>query len=77
MPKTTPTAKTLDELKRNSEIMSALGFEGTPAILYRGGDAAAFTGVSRYSARVKCALLGWVAMSDALILSGARSQEDA
>jgi len=41
------------------------------------GDAAAFTGVSRYSARVKCALLGWVAMSDALILSGARTQEDA
>jgi thiol:disulfide interchange protein DsbG len=35
LPKTTPTAKTLDELKRNSEIMSALGFEGTPAILYR------------------------------------------
>jgi nitrogen fixation NifU-like protein len=36
------------------------------------GDAAAFTGVSRYPARIKCALLGWVALTDALILSGAR-----
>jgi nitrogen fixation NifU-like protein len=39
------------------------------------GDAMAFTGVSRYPARIKCALLGWAALSDALILSGAR--EDA
>lgn len=39
------------------------------------GDATAFTGVGKYSARVKCALLGWVALSDALIKSGAR--EDA
>jgi nitrogen fixation NifU-like protein len=36
------------------------------------GDAMAFTGVSRYPARIKCALLGWAALSDALILSGAR-----
>ena len=41
------------------------------------GDAAAFTGVSRYAARVKCAQLGWVALNDALILSGARTTEDA
>ncbi|TQL04368.1 Fe-S cluster assembly sulfur transfer protein SufU [Cellulomonas sp. SLBN-39] len=41
------------------------------------GDAAAFTGVSRYAARVKCALLGWAALTDALITSGARTQEDA
>jgi len=41
------------------------------------GDATAFTGVSRYAARVKCALLGWVALNDALILSGARTTEDA
>lgn len=39
------------------------------------GDAMAFTGVSRYPARIKCALLGWAALTDALILSGAR--EDA
>jgi len=28
-------------------------------------DAVAFRGVSRYPARVKCALLGWMAMRDA------------
>ncbi len=36
------------------------------------GDAVAFTGVSKFPARIKCALLGWAALSDALILSGAR-----
>jgi len=42
------------------------------------GDAAAFTGVGKYSARVKCALLGWVALTDALIKTGAtRTSEDA
>mgnify|MGYP001156213942 CR=1 FL=1 len=30
------------------------------------GDAVALAGVSRYPARVKCALLGWVALEDAL-----------
>ena len=39
------------------------------------GDATAFTGVGKFSARVKCALLGWVALDDALIRSGSR--EDA
>ncbi|MGN8246315.1 Fe-S cluster assembly sulfur transfer protein SufU [Cellulomonas soli] len=35
------------------------------------GDATAFTGVAKYPARVKCALLGWAALSDALIKTGA------
>jgi len=30
------------------------------------GDAAALSGVSRYTARVKCAMLAWVALEDAL-----------
>ncbi len=30
------------------------------------GDAAAFAGVSRFAARVKCAMLGWVAVEEAL-----------
>ncbi|ALU38923.1 iron-sulfur cluster assembly scaffold protein [Kocuria flava] len=30
------------------------------------GDAAAFAGVSRFAARVKCAMLGWVAAEEAL-----------
>jgi nitrogen fixation NifU-like protein len=33
------------------------------------GDAAALEGVSRYIARVKCAMLGWVAFEDTLTLS--------
>ncbi len=43
------------------------------------GDATAFTGVARYPARIKCALLGWSALRDALIQSGAATstQEDA
>ncbi|WP_114906349.1 Fe-S cluster assembly sulfur transfer protein SufU [Ornithinimicrobium murale] len=34
------------------------------------GDGVAFAGVSRYPARVKCALLGWTAFTDALARSG-------
>lgn len=30
------------------------------------GDAVAFSGVAKYPARVKCALLGWMALKDAL-----------
>jgi nitrogen fixation NifU-like protein len=34
-------------------------------------DATAFTGVSQYPARIKCALLGWAALRDSLVTSGA------
>ena len=34
------------------------------------GDGVAFAGVSRYPARVKCALLGWTALTDALAQAG-------
>ncbi|MDU0349214.1 Fe-S cluster assembly sulfur transfer protein SufU [Actinomyces sp. MRS3W] len=33
-------------------------------------DAAAFEGVSKYPNRVKCALLGWIALKDALLKAG-------
>jgi len=33
-------------------------------------DAIAFSGVARYPARVKCALLGWMALKDALLRTG-------
>lgn len=36
------------------------------------GDAAAFVGVSRYQARVKCAMLSWVAFEQALVLAEVR-----
>lgn len=39
------------------------------------GDAAALHGVARYPARVKCALLGWMALQDALIRAAARTDE--
>lgn len=34
------------------------------------GDGVALSGVSRYPARVKCALLGWSAYADALVRAG-------
>jgi nitrogen fixation NifU-like protein len=34
------------------------------------GDGVAFAGVSKYPARIKCALLGWTAFTDALARSG-------
>jgi nitrogen fixation NifU-like protein len=34
------------------------------------GDGVAFAGVSKYPARVKCALLGWTAFTDALVQAG-------
>ncbi len=34
------------------------------------GDGVAFVGVSKYPARIKCALLGWTAFTDALARAG-------
>lgn len=45
-------------------LMQSRGTDaGDPEVL---GDAVAFAGVSRYPARVKCALLPWMALKDAL-----------
>ncbi|MFJ2521481.1 Fe-S cluster assembly sulfur transfer protein SufU [Cellulosimicrobium cellulans] len=41
------------------------------------GDATVFTGVSQYPARIKCALLGWAALRDSLVTSGALSAHTA
>ena len=38
------------------------------------GDGVAFAGVSKYPARVKCALLGWLAFKAALAEAGASTQ---
>ena len=38
-------------------------------------DGIAFAGVSRYPARVKCALLGWMAWKDATAQAVAHSRE--
>ena len=34
------------------------------------GDGVAFAGVAKFPARVKCALLGWTALTDALARAG-------
>lgn len=67
------TGAGLDEVERVAgtfrEMMGAQGRaldEEAEDLL---GDAAAFAGVARYPARVKCALLGWMALRDALILA--------
>lgn len=46
------------------ELLRSRGkIHADPEIL---GDAAAFEGVARYAARVKCAMISWVAAEDAL-----------
>lgn len=40
------------------------------------GDATAFTGVAQFPARVKCALLGWAALRDALAQAGVKTMEE-
>jgi len=47
-----------------SEMMTSRGqIEGDEDVI---GDGIAFAGVSKYPARVKCALLGWMAFKDAV-----------
>ncbi len=47
------------------ELMQSKGSaSGDEGVL---GDAVAFAGVSKYPARIKCALLGWMAFKDALV----------
>ena len=47
-----------------TEMVSSRGrIEGDEDVI---GDGIAFAGVSKYPARVKCALLGWMAFKDAL-----------
>jgi nitrogen fixation NifU-like protein len=55
------------------ELMHSRGtMEADEGIL---GDAAAFTGVSKFPARVKCALLSWMAFKDALNQAQAAREE--
>jgi nitrogen fixation NifU-like protein len=52
-----------------TEMVSSRGtIEGDEDII---GDGVAFSGVAKYPARVKCALLGWMAFKDALAQAGA------
>src|SRR6201995_821179 len=54
--------KTIDAF---TEMVSSRGtVEGDEDVI---GDGIAFAGVAKYPARVKCALLGWMAFKDALV----------
>jgi nitrogen fixation NifU-like protein len=56
-----------------TEMVSSRGnIEGSEDVL---GDGIAFAGVAKYPARVKCALLGWMAFKDALAQATQRFEE--
>jgi nitrogen fixation NifU-like protein len=68
------TGKTLEEARSISEdflqLMQSKGsIEGDPEVLE---DAVALAGVSKYPARIKCALLGWMAIKDASLQAEAK-----
>jgi nitrogen fixation NifU-like protein len=66
-------AKALDTVAAFTEMISSRGtVEGDEDVL---GDGVAFAGVAKYPARVKCALLGWMAFKDALARASANGQE--
>lgn len=57
-------AQALQTFAAFHEMVSSRGtVEGDEEVL---GDGVAFAGVAKYPARVKCALLGWMAFKDAL-----------
>jgi nitrogen fixation protein NifU and related proteins len=57
-----------------TEMISSRGnVEGDEDVI---GDGIAFAGVAKYPARVKCALLGWMAFKDALAQASAESDRD-
>ena len=60
----TPVGEALKMLQSYTEMLQSRGqLEGDEDLI---GDGIAFVGVSKYPARVKCALLGWMAFKDAL-----------
>jgi len=68
------TGKTLEQARSISDEFLALmqskgSVEGDPEILE---DAVALAGVSKYPARIKCALLGWMAFKDASLQAEAK-----
>jgi nitrogen fixation NifU-like protein len=60
-----PRAEALSLVENFREVMRSRGtVQADEEVL---GDAAAFSGVSRYPARVKCAMLAWVALEEAVL----------
>lgn len=72
------TGKTLEEAASISdtflELMQSKGtVEGDPEVLE---DAVALAGVSKYPARIKCALLGWMAFKDASLQAQSKEKKE-
>jgi len=64
----------LETVTAFTEMVSSRGtVEGDEDVL---GDGVAFAGVAKYPARVKCALLGWMAFKDALAQACASVEEE-
>ncbi len=60
-----PVEQALATVDSFAEMVSSRGtVEGDEDVI---GDGIAFAGVSKYPARVKCALLGWMAFKDAVV----------
>ena len=60
-----PLDKALDIVDAFNTMIGSRGtIEGDEDVI---GDGIAFVGVSKYPARVKCALLGWMAFKDAVV----------
>ncbi|TCN57967.1 nitrogen fixation NifU-like protein [Rhodococcus sp. SMB37] len=60
-----PVEEALATVASFAEMVGSRGtVEGDEDVL---GDGIAFAGVSKYPARVKCALLGWMAFKDAVV----------
>ena len=75
------SASVLHELLRGRDAASAFAIQEAFVRLMQGrgqiepdedvlGDAVAFAGVAKYPARVKCALLPWMAFKDAALRAG-------
>jgi len=68
-------SQALDTIDAFTEMVSSRGtVQGDEDVL---GDGIAFAGVAKYPARVKCALLGWMAFKDALARASAAKQAPA
>lgn len=54
---------------RFRELMDLRGQEPDPELAEELDEATAFAGVSKFPARIKCALLGWAALHECLLLA--------
>ena len=68
-----PTSRALDLHDRFLEMMQSQGRIEPDEEVFE--DAIAFAGVSKFPARVKCALLGWSALRDATLQATAQPSE--